>query len=194
MNDRADTPDPPPETPGNAGDGPDSPLWRFALALYSVPAVSAACLSLQDSTGVDVNLLLVCCWTGRHGAYLPKEQIASLDRLVSPWRAEVIEPLRRLRRQLKTAVGPVLPERSATLREAVKKDELQAERIELDCLFQALDSLPAKNAAGADRGGVIRSNLLHYLAVLEIDLTAGPVRDGIETLVRETMALDGDAV
>lgn len=167
----------------------DTPLWRFVLRLYAAPGVSTACLTLQDMLSADVNLLLVCCWVGRHGAYLQTEQLETLDRLVLPWRSEAIVPVRRLRRQLKTAVGPVLPGQSAGLREIIKSAELEAEKIELSVLFQALETLPAKNAAGAERGGVIRSNLLHYLVTLNANSTEPLTREAVETLVRETLML-----
>ncbi len=168
----------------------DSPLWQFAVRLYSTPSVAPVCLSLQDSVGADVNLLLVCCWSGLHGAYLPAEQIEALDRLVQPWRVEAILPVRRLRRQLKVAIGPVQPDMSAGLREQIKAAELEAEKIELSLLYQALETLPAKNATAAERGGVIRGNLLRYLAVLEAETDANSSRDAVETLVRETLVLE----
>lgn len=167
----------------------ESPLWQFALQLYSVPQVSAACLALQDNHGADVNMILLCSWVGRHGAYLPRQQIAILDQLVLPWRTEVIGPLRALRRQLKAPVGPVGPDRSGVFRETIKCAELQAEKIQLDVLFQALETLPAKNAIKADRGGVIRSNLLHYLAMRGVNSEEVTVRAFLETLVSETVAL-----
>lgn len=168
----------------------ESPLWQFAVQLYSVPPVSVACLTLQDNYSADVNMILACCWVGRHGAYLPRQQIAGLDQLMHPWRTEAIRPLRALRRQLKASIGLVGPDRSGVFRETIKSAELQAEKIQLDSLFHALETLPAKNATEADRGGVIRSNLLHYLAMLDVSPDDVAVRDHLETLVSETVALD----
>ena len=168
---------------------PETPLWAFALRLYAVPNVAETCLTLQDRHAADVNLLLLCCWVGCHGAYLPRDQIATLDQLVTAWRTEVIAPVRALRRLMKLAVGPVQPDQSAGVRKAIKSAELQAEKVELEFLYKALESLPAKNAHEADRGGVIRSNLLHYLTLLGIDSGTGEVRAAIEMLVSETVAL-----
>ena len=37
-------------------------FWEFSLAFYAPEPVGAACLSLQDRRGADVNILLLCCW------------------------------------------------------------------------------------------------------------------------------------
>ncbi len=39
-------------------------LWDFSVRTYRGEWVSAACLALQDERGVDVNMLLYCCWHG----------------------------------------------------------------------------------------------------------------------------------
>ena len=176
--------------PESDGAEPDSPLWRFACELYASPGVAEHCLRLQDRQCADVNLLLVCCWAGLRGAYLPAEQIERLDRLVSPWRKDVVKPLRAMRRQLKTAVGPVEPGLSPGVRETIKKAELQAEKVELDLLLTALESVPAKNAREAERGGVIRRNLLHYCALLQANTAEPDVRNAVETLVIEAIAVE----
>ena len=43
------------------------PFWDYSLALYGRPGVEACCLRLQDRLGVDVNLLLLCCWLAARG-------------------------------------------------------------------------------------------------------------------------------
>src|SRR5262249_40267230 len=40
-------------------------FWNFSLKVYGRPGVAAACIALQDGLGLDVNLLLYCCWHGR---------------------------------------------------------------------------------------------------------------------------------
>ena len=39
-----------------------SPFWRFSLRLYRAPGVGDACIALQETSGVDVNLLLFLLW------------------------------------------------------------------------------------------------------------------------------------
>lgn len=165
----------------------DTPFWRFSVSAYESPDVSGACLALQDRFGADVNLLLLCCWLGLHGVSLDQAGIARLNDLVKAWRDEVVVPLRSLRRRLKTALGVVLPDQSAAVREAVKSVELDAERIEQEVLYRALESLPGRNAQSSERVGVARLNLVRYFQVIEIE-PAGPVRDGIEALLAGVVA------
>ena len=80
----------------------DNPFWRFSLAVYAAPGVADECLALQDTRGVDVNVLLFCAWLGsrRDGAdrqtILPPSKPA-----VRPWRERVVQPLRGRRRDIK---------------------------------------------------------------------------------------------
>jgi len=106
---------------------PDHPFWDFSLALYAKPGVADACLRLQDGLGVDVNLLLYACWTAAAGNGRPSRD--DWNRLIDgtgPWRAEVVEPLRGVRRFLKNAVATPW---SAALRARVKALELDAEHV-----------------------------------------------------------------
>ena len=69
-------------------------LWR--------PGVSEAFVALQDEHGADVNVMLALLWLAAEGqAALEAEAIERLDMAVADWRAEIVEPLRRLRRALK---------------------------------------------------------------------------------------------
>ena len=61
-----------------AADHLDSPLWRYAVPLYAKTGVAEACLELQGRHGLDVNLVLYCCWTGAEGHQLTADEIAHL--------------------------------------------------------------------------------------------------------------------
>jgi uncharacterized protein (TIGR02444 family) len=108
----------------------DSAFWRFSLRFYALPEVAAACLALQDEAGVDVNLLLFLLFLADGGRAVTRDDVARLDAEIAPWRTEVVEPLRALRRRLKTGIGQVLPAQGEGLRTMVKKVELEAERLE----------------------------------------------------------------
>jgi uncharacterized protein (TIGR02444 family) len=101
-------------------------FWRWSLASY--PKVERALLDLQDRFGADVNLVLFCAWIGR----LTPEALENAEGVVRPWREGVVEPLRRLRRQLKER-----PE-AADLRDRVKAAELEAERLAQRLLVEAV--------------------------------------------------------
>ena len=80
-------------------------LWRFALDFYALPDVSGALIELQDRAGLDVNLILFALWHGLSGrGRLDAQQLAAADQAVGMFRAEIIEPLRMLRRRLGTGL------------------------------------------------------------------------------------------
>ena len=159
-----------------------NPFWAFSLELYADGEVETACLALQDEFGLDVNLLLLCCWLGRHGVLLDPKGLQTLRDQSKAWRSEVVSPLRELRQRLKLAVGAVLPDRSAALREAIKACELSSERILQDLLYDILVNLPGRDGRDADRAGLMRANLVNYARQAGVTDRSGMV-PLLETLV-----------
>jgi uncharacterized protein (TIGR02444 family) len=140
-------------------------LWEFSVSLYGAPGVERACLILQDRYGADVNMVLFCLW---HGP-IPR---AELERAVTSARAlreGTVEPLRRLRRALSKQGD------EAGLREAVKRAELEAERLEQARLEKAF---PAAASGGLEAA---RANLADYALVIGAQdgflEAAGPILD-----------------
>jgi uncharacterized protein (TIGR02444 family) len=120
-------------------DFPDEPFWDFSLRVYVSPGVAPACLALQERHGLDVNLLLLCCWLGHCRADAPtRADIARMVDAVAAWHQEVVRPLRFARRWLKSPTPTVDPDLAADLRNAVKRLELDAEHIEQLALATAL--------------------------------------------------------
>lgn len=108
----------------------DNPFWRFSLAIYSTPGISAECLALQETIGINVNLLLFCAWIGaEHQIRLTQTELDEFSANVHDWHEQVIGPLRRARQALKVIGG------HAHLREKVKMVELEAEQIEQAMLY-----------------------------------------------------------
>lgn len=102
-----------------------SDLWSFSLSVYARPGVEQACLQLQ-SAGVNVCLLLCAAWLGRRGVACNAQRLQQLRSVTEPWDAAVVQPLRELRMQWKSAAsgdGDL-----HALREKVKALELEAER------------------------------------------------------------------
>lgn len=113
-------------------------FWPFATAVYKLDGVAETCLALQDKHGVDVVMLLFCLWTAlsRRDAdrlLLPRAVGFSRD-----WNSEVVQPLRAVRRWLKTADGDY-----NQLREAIKADELAAEK----CQVEKLEALAVEGSS-----------------------------------------------
>ncbi len=124
-------------------------LKDFALALYGRDGVPPACLALQESAGIDVNILLFAAW---RGAILRREisaaEIATARARVAAWHSEVVKALRAVRRRLKTGPSPAPDARTAKLRADVQAAEIAAEIIELEELGTLTDGPPAP--AGVD--------------------------------------------
>jgi uncharacterized protein (TIGR02444 family) len=143
-----------------AAPAPAGALWRFSLAVYGAPGVAAACLELQDRWGADVNLALAVCWAGASGrGRLGIADIARLDRLAAPLRADVVEPLRKARRALKRHVA------HGALRARIQELELEAE----GCVQRILEAEIAPREMCEPptlRPAAARTNLEVYLRYL----------------------------
>lgn len=140
----------------------DSAFWRFSLRFYALPDVAHACLQLQDEADVDVNLMLFLLFLAENGRAVTRDDVARLDASIAPWRSGVVEPLRALRRRLKSGVGEIPTATSEGLRTMVKKIELEAERLEQGRLENAAPSL----GKPAPRSEAARINLAAYEAYL----------------------------
>lgn len=148
---------------GSAGGG-SSPFWIFSLKVYRSPAVQAACLELQDGSGVDVNVLLFMLWLGSLGRYLTTDEVRGVVDAVEPWRCDVVVPLRSARRALKTPPAAFQGSAGEALRAQVKRAELESERMQQDVLFQL--SGKGLGSAGADPGVAAAANVAGYATVL----------------------------
>jgi len=137
-------------------------FWEFSLAGYGRPGVAEAGVALQDRLGLDVNILLFCCWAGGRGHGLAADDVAGLIQAVGPWQERVVVPLRKARRWLKTqkAAPGGAAER---LRQAIKAEELEAERLE-----QLILAGTVPVAEGAGDPALAAGNLAAYLAALEL--------------------------
>ena len=136
----------------SAGELPDSEaLWRFSLAFYARPGVSEALIALQDRARCDVNLMLFALWLGVSGrSRLTNEELEIADRIARPIRRDIVEPLRALRRRLKSDPDADIQR----LREGIKALELAAEKVIQDRLGRTVrpavgDTDPAARAAAA---------------------------------------------
>lgn len=138
-----------------------NPFWEFSLAFYGRPGVAPACLRLQDEGGADVNIALFLLWRARSGVRLCEQDLACADALVAGWRERIVEPLRAMRRRLKT--DPML-DGDGAFRAGVKAVELEAERLEQDALFRAAPDLGG--TPGSPPGEAARKGLLAYEATL----------------------------
>ncbi|VTU19077.1 hypothetical protein H6CHR_01109 [Variovorax sp. PBL-H6] len=116
---------------------PDT-AWNGIAALYADAALAQSLLRRQDEEQLDVVLHLFAQWAATQGHALDADALAQADALVAPWRAEVIAPLRALRRSMKTMPAD-LDSREA-VRDKVKAAELAAERAQVQMLCEWLQA------------------------------------------------------
>jgi uncharacterized protein (TIGR02444 family) len=155
-------------------DWPPDPFWDYSLELYRRPGVEAACLDLQRRHGVDVNLVLLCCWLASRGVALDRDLLAGIAAAVAGWQAEVIGPLRALRRRLKAkladpdpgSVPARWPELGSRLCERLLDLEIDGEHLEQLRLAQLVADRPASGESGV---ALASANLRVYWSFLGQD-------------------------
>jgi uncharacterized protein (TIGR02444 family) len=118
-------------------------LWQWALEVYARPSVAQACLTLQDAHGQNVPYLLWAAWRAHEGRPADVETVAGL---VKRWEAEVGSPLRAVRRAIKPAWLEIDDDAREDFRGAVKKIELQGEKV----LMESLEALSGEPGAKLD--------------------------------------------
>jgi uncharacterized protein (TIGR02444 family) len=158
----------------------DEALWRFSLAFYARPCVSEALIALQDRVGLDVNLMLFALWLGVSGRSLTKEELAIADQIARSIRADIVEPLRELRRKLRADPDVDIQH----LREGIKGLELAAEKV----IQVRLGRTARPGGRGADpaaRAAAPRANLALYLGPeLAHSREAATIGEALEAFVR----------
>jgi uncharacterized protein (TIGR02444 family) len=156
-------------------------FWDFSLRVYARDGVAEECLMLQERLGLDVNLLLFAAYAGsRLGIAVSPGDLADLIAQTEDWHVSVVRRLRATRTAMKKwsedKDDPSAPS-ATTLRLAVKKAELDAERIEHEMLARW-----AQNRAGdatAARAQVVGANvrlLLDHYATTSGNSADLPVR------------------
>ena len=149
-----------------AGASQGRAFWRFSLLFYALPGVSPALIALQDRDGTDVNLALFALWLGASGrGRLTPVGLAAAERSVATIRAEIVVPLRRVRRRLRTEPAADLQ----SLRARVQAVELAAERT-------------AQLRLAAVAGPVVERRSSHRIADGEANLALllGPRAESVE--------------
>ena len=173
----------PANEPGQTPDT-DTPLWQFAVALWQQQDASTLCLDLQQQ-GWSVTRLLCAGWLASEGREYAGDEPDELRQ----WRSTVTESVRSLKKSL---------DKSDTLfqslRQALAKAELEAERIELYRAWLILrdapespitDAIPLaernlRRAAPETNGSLNDKTepMIRHLAQL-INLIRSPGRSGI---------------
>lgn len=144
-------------------------FWNFSIELYRRPGVAEACLELQDSHGIDVNLLLHSYWYGESFGSVDILLLQEVVEFSSTWKQGIVQPLRSVRQWMKTRTHLVSENQALqfeALRERVKSEELSAEKIQQEMIEEiSLRAKPANSATGLT---AIRANLAQLLEICEL--------------------------
>ena len=148
-------------------------LWDFSIRTYDTDGVSDACLTLQAEQGVDVNMLLYCCWAGSAYGELSDEMFDAALQLSRSWAKEVVRPLREVRTRMKHAScnDHAVPAASRMqLRENIKRVELEAEKLQQTAL-EALAPPSVQLLPASDQLRYAAANLRRYCRAEAMKIT-----------------------
>jgi uncharacterized protein (TIGR02444 family) len=159
----------------------DEALWRFSTAFYARAGVAEALIKLQDRAGFDVNLILFALWSGLSGRNrFTAAELAAAERAAGPIRSDLVEPLRALRRRLRSNPDADIQE----LREEIKRLELSAERI-LQNRLARIARTPGGENDPASRHAAAEANLALYLGLAAAgSAEAAIIRDALRAYAR----------
>lgn len=133
-----------------------------------------ACLSLQNEHGVDVNMLLYCCWVGAVTGKFDDGLFDRAHEFSMRWAGHVVIPLREARTWMKHTgchEEPMPTDSCMELREDVKTVEFAAEKMQQEVL-ESLASIDAdRDEEPARVVENVSANLMRYLECR--DLQAG---------------------
>lgn len=167
-------------------------LWDYSVRIYGAAGVSTACLALQNGCGLDVNMILYCCWTGHAGTELGTSGLARALALSIPWAEHVVRPLRDARTSMKGDLAlrkhsPV--DAYDALREAIKALELDAEHMQQ----RALESITQSRSSDAPmidrRLRCIVANLQGYIDATGVRVDA-QAEHALRTLLAAASSVD----
>ena len=107
----------------------NNPIWDYSVATYGLEGVAPACLALQETFGLDVNLLLYAAWLAQREQRLSHQHLVDVETLIGDWREDMIKPLRALRQQWRQMSD------ATVLRDEIKSLELRAEQQQHDMMY-----------------------------------------------------------
>lgn len=167
-------------------DFPENPFWDWSLEVYGRPGVAAACLALQERHGLDVNVLLFCCWAAARGQRFDRSDVEQVVEDVRAWHGEAVVPLRRIRQRLKGGIGTAPEDLAEAVRRRVATVELDAEHLEQIMLSRHIREPSSARGDFAETAAV---SLAGYAAASGFRW-AGDDRSALRTILTAAAPLD----
>jgi uncharacterized protein (TIGR02444 family) len=161
-------------------------FWDYSLKLYAGSGVKSGLLALQNEHGLNVNVLLLCCWHGvRFREALSTNAIVRFVDGAKPWHDGVTVQLRAIRVALKEESALAMVAGSAELRRDALALELKSERIEQGELLAHLDVPGAIGNNSVERA--VLTALERYAEVATVEAAA--VADRLRHLTQSAAAV-----
>ncbi len=148
-------------------------FWDFSVRTYRKSGVAEACLSLQEQHGVDVNVLLYCCWYGCTRGTLDEPGMERILSFAEPWADNVVRPLRAARTWMKTTgctEAYIAGKDCMGLREDIKRAEFKAEHLQENRMQELTRGDTRQNPEITSQIQSTLLNINSYLQHLEIYL------------------------
>lgn len=112
----------------------DNPFWQFSLIVYQDKSIKELSHALQDNEGVNVNLLLYCCWLAYAVENISEKELHLACQSIADWHDEVTTVLRQARRSM-GQLGPQDVWRKDFFKR-VLLDEILSESYQQEFLYQ----------------------------------------------------------
>ncbi len=168
-------------------DFPDHPFWNFSIKIHQREGVHEACLALQRSYSLNVNLLFFCCWVGASGGRaLSRAQMKAAMKTVEGWQDEIVRPIWKARWKLKPLYKKFPTEWTEKLRQRLIKAELDAEHMEQLQLGGTISFTAEATMPEEERITRVVSNIFMYLDLFFQDV---PIEQGKDKIVAPLLTL-----
>ncbi len=156
-----------------AGSFPPDAFWDYSTRLYAKRVVSEICLDFQDRHGLDVNVLLFCCWVAASGRGRFRDgELAAALQGATEWHGKVAAPVRALRRYLRGNTGRAPRRLADDLGRVVAECEIYAEHVGQLILSDSLGRPGTGTFDPAEQARAAAGNLAAYFE--ETTVEAGP--------------------
>jgi uncharacterized protein (TIGR02444 family) len=140
-----------------------TPIWDFVLNYYGRKGVSEALIGLQDSQGIDVNMLLFLIWMAAQSKSVAADDVAFVSNSSHAWQRAVVVPIRAVRRLLKESAPLVPAEAAAAFRKKVQAIELEGEQLQLNAMAALAQQFKPTPAAAPEEA--VRRNIKAFEGV-----------------------------
>ena len=137
-------------------------IWDFVLGYYKQQGVSESAIVLQDSAGIDVNMILFLMWLSAQKRTLSAADVKVVGEKSIGWQHNVVVPIRAIRRLLKENAPLVEQEAALAYRKKVQALEIEGEQLQLQAMGTLLGAMPLKTSDATSPEAAAQANLAAF--------------------------------